>query len=394
MNRKKYLIAVAVALACAQMAHAQDGSDRFTLSGFGTLGVAHSTEDNADVHPDFQTGKGVGASHSTSANLDSRFALQLDANFTDDFTGVVQAVSEYAVTESYKPEISLAHVKYRFSPSFSARLGRITAPLYMLSEYQRVGYAMPWARPPQEVYNYLLAMDGIEGQYTLNAGDTLVGLQAFYGHIDSELVEVDGMYGLGVQVDRGSSSFRISHIRGKVHYSSDSIEQLFDFYATLPIPPLVEAAGKLDPRSMDGKFSGIGYSYDPGNWFLRTEAIQADYAPSISGKTTSGYLSTGFRRGAWTPAFTYAHVDVSGLKAPGALDPVGLLNQAVAGNNSSRHSYTASLRWDVRDSIAVKLQGSHVSNHAGSYGSLGNQQPGFQPGRSYNLISASVDFVF
>ncbi|MGB3392956.1 MAG: hypothetical protein WA956_16220 [Stenotrophomonas sp.] len=394
MNRKKYLIAVAVALACAQMAQAEDGRERFTLSGFGTLGVAHSTEDNADVHPDFQSSKGVGASDSTSARLDSRFALQLNANFTDDFTGVVQAVSEYAVTESYKPEISLAHVKYRFSPSFSARLGRITAPLYMLSEYQRVGYAMPWARPPQEVYNYLLAMDGIEGLYTINAGDTLIGLQGFYGHIDSELVEVDDMYGLGVQVDRGASSFRISHIRGKVHYSSNSIEQLFDFYATLPIPPLVEAAGRLDPRNMDGQFSGIGYSYDPGNWFLRTEVIQADYAPSVSGKTTSGYLSSGFRRGAWTPTFTYAHVDVSDLNAPGALDPVGLLNQAVASNNSSRHSYTASLRWDVRDSIAVKLQGSHVKNHAGSYGSLGNQQPGFQTGRSYNLISASVDFVF
>lgn len=394
MNCKKYLIAAAVTLACTQMAQAQDGQDRFTLSGFGTAGVAHSSEDKADVRPDFQTGKGVGASNATSAKLDSRFALQLNANFTDDFTGVVQAVSEYAVTESYKPEISLAHVKYRFSPAFSTRVGRITAPLYMLSEYQRVGYAMPWARPPQEVYNYLLAMDGIEGQYTINAGDTVIGLQGFYGHIDSEHVEVDAMRGLAVQVEHGSSSFRISHVRGNASYTSDSITQLFNFYATLPIPPLVEAANKLDPRRMDGKFSSIGYAYDPGSWFLRTEAIQADYTPSISGKTTSGYLSGGFRRGAWTPTFTYAHVDVSGLDAPGALDPIGLLNQSVLRNNNSRHSYTASLRWDVRDSVAIKLQGSHVKLHAASLGDLSNDQPGFVPGGSYNLISASVDFVF
>ncbi len=393
MNSRKHLIALAVALALAPSAYADDG-DMFTFSGFGTAGVARSSERNADVRPDFQTSKGVGASNATSAKLDSRVALQLNANFTEDFTGVVQAVSEYAVTESYKPEISLAHVKYRFSPNFSARLGRITAPLYMLSEYQRVGYAMPWARPPQEVYNYLLAMDGIEGQYTLNAGDTVVGLQAFYGRIDSEHVEVDDMHGLGVHVEHGASSFRISHIRGNASYTTRSIEQLFDFYATLPIPPLVEAADRLDPRRMDGKFSGVGYSYDPGSWFLRTEAIQADYTPSISGKTTSGYLSGGFRRGAWTPTFTYAHVDVSGLDAPGALDPIGLLNQSVLRNNNSRHSYTASLRWDVRDSVALKLQGSHVKMHAGSRGDLSNEQPGFRPGGSYNLISASVDFVF
>lgn len=398
MNSKKQLIALAIALACAQTALAQDGQDRFTLSGFGTLGVAHSTEDLADVVSDFQSDKGVGASDGTSARLDSSFALQLNANFTDDFTGVVQAVSEYAVTDSYKPEISLAHVKYRFSPAFSARLGRITAPLYMLSEYQRVGYAMPWVRPPHEVYNYLLAMDGIEGLYTINAGDTVIGVQAFYGQIDSEKADVDDLHGLGVQVDRGASSFRVSHIRGNVKYSSPSIELLFNTYRNMPSPPFPASLGtiaaRLDPRDMDGSFSGIGYSYDPGNWFLRTEVIQADYAPSISAKTTSGYLSAGFRKGAWTPSFTVAHVDTSELELPGAADPIGTLNMAVAQNNNSRHSYTASLRWDVRDNVAVKLQGSHVKNHAGSFGSLKNYQPGFQPGGSYNLISASVDLVF
>ena len=395
MHQKKQWIALAIGMALSQGVWAQDGgSERFKLSGFGTVGVAHSTEDQADVAPDFQTGRGVGASSSTSAKLDSRVAVQLNAQFTDDFSGVVQAVSEYAVTESYKPEISLAHVKYRFSSAFSARLGRITAPLYMLSEYQRVGYAMPWARPPQEVYNYLLPMDGVEGVYNINAGEAVIGVQGFYGRINSEKADVDAMRGVAVQVDRGSSSFRISHIRGKVHYVTDSINVLFDTYRNLPIPALAAAAARLDPRDVDGSFSGIGYSYDPGTWFLRAEAIQADYSPSISGKTTSGYASVGFRHGNLTPSFTIAHVDSGGRELPGALDPFGLLNGAVLSNNSSRHSMGAALRWDVRDSIAVKLQANHIKNHAGSFGGLGNVQPGFQPGRGYTLVSATVDFVF
>ena len=264
----------------------------------------------------------------------------------------------------------------------------------MLSEYQRVGYATPWVRPPYKVYNYLVPLDGIEGLYTINAGDTVIGLQGFYGRIDSERVSVDALRGLAVQMDHGAHVARVSHIRGRVGYSTPGVEQLFETYRNLPVPGLAALAGRLDPRSVDGSFTGVGYSYDPGNWFLRIEAIQADYTPSMSARTTSGYLSAGLRHGALTPSLTFAHVDTDGVEMPGASDPFGLLNMAVASSNAGRHSYTASLRWDARDSIALKLQGSHVQNHAGSFGSLGNVQPGFQPGRSYNLISASVDFVF
>ena len=394
MQQKKQWIALAIGLALAQGAQAQDGDDRFKLSGFGTLGVAHSSEDKADVTSDFQTDHGVGASGATSGRLDSRVGVQFNANFTENFTGVVQAVSEYAVTKSYRPELTLAHVKYRFSSAFSARLGRISAPLYMLSEYQRVGYAMPWARPPQEVYNYLLPMDGIEGQYNITAGETVIGIQGFYGRIDSEKADVNAMRGMAVTVDKGASSFRVSHILGRVQYVTADIDALFNTYRNLPIPALAEMAARRDPRDVDGSFSGIGYSFDPGTWFLRTEAIQADYSPSVSGKTTSGYASVGFRHGSLTPSLTVAHVDSGGRELPGALDPIGLLNGAVLSNNSSRHSIGAALRWDVRDSGAVKLQANHIQNHAGSFGGLSNQQPGFQPGKSYNLLSASVDFVF
>lgn len=393
MRLHKQGTALVVGLLLMQSAWAQD-SDRFKLSGFGTFGVAHSTEDKADVTPDFQAGMGVGASDATSARLDSRAAIQLDAQFTDNFSGVVQAVSEYAVTRSYSPKISLAHLKYRFGSSFSARLGRISAPLYMLSESQRVGYAMSGARPPVEVYNYLLSMDGVEGQYNINLGETVLGIQGFYGHIDSEDVDVQAMRGLAVQLDRGASTARIAHVRGTANYVTDDLNTLFNTYLSIPNPTLNAVVKQLDPRAMKGQFSSVGYSYDPGNWFLRTEVIQADYSPSITGRTTSGYATVGIRRGDWTPSLTVAHVDLRGQATLGALDPLGVLNQAVARQNSSRHSYTAALRWDVHSNIAVKLQASHIKNHAGSYGSLSNIQPGFVLGGGYNLVSASVDFVF
>lgn len=394
MHKKKQWLAAVIGVALAQGVSAQDADSRVSFSGFGTVGFAHSSEDLADVTPDSQTDHGVGASQSISARLDTRLGVQMNVNFTDRLSGVVQAVSEYAGNESYSPKITMAHLKYRVAPDFNVRLGRLNMPFYMLSEYQRVGYAMPWARPPSEVYNYFMPLDGIEGMYKINAGEAIIGIQGFYGKITTKKADVSALRGLALSVEHGSSSYRISHIRGDIHFSTSSIETLFNTYEGLPIPPLVDLAKKLDPRGVDGSFTGIGYSFDPGNWFLRTEVVQGDYTPSMFGRTTSGYASAGMRIGSFTPAFTVAHVDNDGQVLPGALDPIGVLNGAVLGQHTNRHSFTASLRWDVRPSVAIKFQAGHIQNHAGSFGSLGNRQPGFVPGRSYNLLSASVDFVF
>ncbi|AGH79226.1 hypothetical protein XAC29_19125 [Xanthomonas axonopodis Xac29-1] len=58
------LLSGAIALAFSTCAFAQEDS-MFTFSGFGTLGIVHSTEDQADFTPDIQTEEGAGASHST-----------------------------------------------------------------------------------------------------------------------------------------------------------------------------------------------------------------------------------------------------------------------------------------------------------------------------------------
>jgi hypothetical protein len=386
-------IVLAIALSVAATAQAS-GDDMFSFSGFGTLGVAHSTLEGADVTPDVQSERGVGASHSTTARLDSRFALQLDARFTDDLTAVVQAVSEYAVTESYSPQIALAHLKYRINPNLSLRLGRITAPLYMLSEYQRVGYAFPGVRQPNEVYNYLIAMDGIEGTYTFTAGESVIAVQAFAGEVNSEIADVQDMRGVSVTLDHGDTTWRIGHVRGEVNYATPAISQLFDLYASLPSPQLRAIADRLDPRDMTGKFNSIGFRHDPGTWFVRAEVIEIDYAPSMNGTTRSGYVNAGIRRGAWTPSVTFSHLDTSDLAFPGAADPIGGLNYIVARNNNSRHAVTAALRWDFKPQMAAKIEASHINNHAGSYGTLGNPTAEFAPGGSYNLLSASIDFVF
>ncbi|NHF66072.1 hypothetical protein [Xanthomonas hortorum] len=383
------LLSGAIALVSSTCAYAQQDA-MFSFSGFGTLGVVHSTEDQADFTPDIQTEEGAGASHSTSARPDSRIAGQVNANFTEKFTGVLQVTSEYAERGDYDPKVTLAHVKYQFGPQFAARLGRITAPLYMLSEYQRVGYATPWVRPPYEVYNYLLPMDGVEGVYTINAGESVVSVQGFYGRINSKKADVYAMRGLALGLESGASTFRAAYIVGTTDFDTPQLDRLFSAYQRIN-PAL---ADRLTTYGVDGSFASVGYAYDPGSWFLRSEVIRADYSPSLNGKTTSGYLSVGGRFGTLTPSITYANVDRKGPTIAPGQDPVGVMTRALAQAESGRHSFTAALRWDARESVAFKLQASHINNNAGSFGSLNNIQPGFRPGGSYNLLSASVDFVF
>jgi hypothetical protein len=52
------------------------------------------------------------------------------------------------------------------------------------------------------------------------------------------------------------------------------------------------------------------------------------------------------------------------------------------------------VRWDFMKDVDCKLQVDHTRNGAGSPGILLDLQPGFRPGGTVNLISASLDFVF
>jgi hypothetical protein len=79
-------------------------------------------------------------------------AAQVTANFTRKLSGVLQVLSEQNPDNSYWPHIRWADIKYQFTPEFSARVGRIVLPSFLMSDVRKVGYAFLWVRPPIEVY--------------------------------------------------------------------------------------------------------------------------------------------------------------------------------------------------------------------------------------------------
>ena len=69
------------------------------------------------------------------------------------------------------------------------------------------------------------------------------------------------------------------------------------------------------------------------------------------------------------------------------------LNQILVARPVQR-TLSAGARWDFAKSFDFKLQYDHTRLGAGSPGTLRNLQPGFRPGGTVNLFSASIDFVF
>ena len=121
----------------------------FSFSGFGTVGLAHSSEKRADfIANDLQL-RGAGRNGKWSAEVDSRIGVQLDAKFNSQLSAVLQVTSEQRYDGSYKPELEWANIKYQITPDLSVRAGRIVLPTFLLSDSRKVGYASPWVRPPR-----------------------------------------------------------------------------------------------------------------------------------------------------------------------------------------------------------------------------------------------------
>ncbi len=152
--------------------------------------------------------------------------------------------------------------------------------------------------------------------------------------------------------------------------------------------------------------SSIGLNYDPGQWFVLGEAghYQVD---AYLGSSDSAYAGAGYRHGAFTPYLGYARTWGKRPAGPHALALDGLppsLAQAGAVLNASvetmlraipsQSTASVGLRWDAGQNLALKLQYDRVTPRAGSRGTMMNLGPGFRSGRTAQVTSATLDFVF
>jgi hypothetical protein len=433
--RAMRLAAAVASILGSATASAGSADDLFSLHGYGTLGVVHSDEDQADfVNSSLIQPKGAGHTDAWSTAVDSKVGLQLDVNINDRLSAVVQLVSEAArnntwdgdENEDYVPSLEWANLSYQVTDDLTVRAGRIVLPLLMESEFRKVGFAQHWIRPPVEAYGEppFTSSDGIDVSYRRHAGAMLNTLRAHYGYGSLRAIFKTQVtvWGVNDTIEMGALTLRAAYM--SVHFQSPlpGFTPLLQNYANLTSAFGAQGqAAAAQARYLDMKYSTwygqairnaeLGFSYDPGRWFFLGEVV-VQRTDSIPTSYDSGYLSGGYRVGSFTPYATFARIKqkkrsemrvataIAGTppNLAGAIAGMGAaINGVVSGIvdvDTSQQTFGVGLRWDLASNFALKTQYEYVDLDAGSIGRLGNIQPGFEPGGSLNVVSVAVSYIF
>ena len=389
---------------------ADDHASPFTLSGFGSVGFLHADARDADYTSSVLKPSGAGFSKRWSEVPDTRLGAQLDAQLGQQWSAVLQVVSEKRLDGSWRPQVEWANLKYQATPELALRVGRIALPIFLAADYRKVGYAYPWARTPIEVYDSLPIgnSDGIDLTYRYNGNGMRNVTQLLYGRTDIRLVGPDRvrgrqMAGFSNTTDIGAASIRVSGITADL--SADLANDLFAALRQFG-PPGVALADQYQVAHKRASLFSVGANYDPGNWFLTAEYGRA-HSTSVLGTTNTIYASSGWRLGEITPYVSYARVQPAGATSDPGL-PVAFLPPPLQPTAAALNGYlnlllstipgqrTVSLgaRWDCMRNVALKLQADRVVTTDGSRGRLINVQPGFRSGQAITVTSVVLDFVF
>lgn len=420
------LAAVALTLLTGPVAAAPSwSSPTVALHGFGTLGAVRSDQDDADVVSNvYLQPNGAGHTRRWDFGPDSKLGGQVDADFGNGWSAVVQVVTKHRYDNGWTPEIEWANVKYQITPALSIRAGRTVSPTFMLSDTANVGYANPWIRGPQELYGLvpITHLDGIDLAWNRALGPATNIFQASFGENTFDAVDGLDIAGRNVWILSNTLEYsfvalRIGYLRADLTFDSDDLDALSDgltglgdSLAASGFPVAGQRATALARRyDIDDtplEIFSAGLRLTPGNWLLLAEWARMTETGLLP-KTHAGYVTAGYRLGRLQPYVTWAKLD-SETHAPRAVPLSGLPAPLAAAANAangdlgavlwaaapSQNSIALGLRWDVLNAAAVKVEYQHVDLENGSPGRFGNVQPGFRPGGNADLFSFTVDFVF
>ena len=414
-RRKPYPVGAAMVLAllvygAGTRAKAEGTASMFTFSGFGTLGVVHSSDHDADFTSNPFKPNGAGYSHDWSPDVDSLIGAQVIADFSPRLSAMLQVISQQNFNNTYTPHVEWANIKYELAPDASVRIGRIVLVDFLFSDTHNVGYAIPWLRPPVEVYGLVPidTNDGVDATYTWTLGGVTQRLVATYGATSTRQPTIGSAdtrrhVSISDTVEYGATTLRVSYQRANL--TVDGLDTLVGAFGQFGRQGAA-IQSKYDPYRRAADFEGIGAMYDPPEWFVAAEWGASQFH-SVIGESTAWYASGGYRLAKFTPYVTYgarkanSNTSAAGLNLSdlpqNLAGPASALNtelNAVLAAIAVQNTTSAGVRWDFLKNLDFKLQFDHTRLGAGSAGILINTQPGFQRGGTVDLVSAAIDFIW
>ena len=379
---------------------ASAADNMFSLSGFGTLGLVRTSTDDAQYAV---FGQVRGADKDPSAEVDSKLGVQLGAKFNGVFSGTVQVLSKSNGKGNFAPGVEWAFLKAQVTPALSLRAGRMGAPFFAVSDFRDVGFANTALRPPKDVYDQVPVshFDGADASYQLATSlGTLTG-QVFGGKASDTSqrfkVDVKRLAGFNATLETDAGlTLRVGYAQGRLTVGNEPLNTLV---ATLRATPFAAVGNQLDPNDSKASFSGVGLTWDQGDWVVSSEYTQRRIKTFLA-DTDGWYVLVGHRFGPLTPYVTVSEARTVDSNVnntiPAANAQLAALKAAVDGIVSSqRHSQkTVALgaRWDFARNLALKAQWENVRPDGRGY--FISPTANWGNGKTVNVISVALDTVF
>ncbi len=418
-------LALAALLTCLS-AHADftsaDGKAR--LSGFGTVGAARTSTDDALFN---YPGQGGGVDKQMGMEPDTKVGVQGSYKFTNTISGTAQVLTKYRASGQYQPEFEWAFAKWQAMPSLAVRAGRIGAPYFMISDFRDVGYANTAVRPPLDVYGQVpvSSFDGLDVSYQTelmgaNVTSTIWGgssraefsssLRSGASEVEPSVVKIKNSLGFNLQAEFDNGlTVRAGHAGGALTVESNTANSVINGANALAGSATLQALGygaalaadaaavraALTTQGVRATFSGIGASYDQDNIVLSGEFTKRKIKKGYIASTTGWYALGGYRFGNILPYVVVSKLKVDDANAtlpsfagysalsaglPGQIGAAAVpvltsagtvrvgTNAVLNTQKLEQKTLSVGVRWDATRSLAVKAQFDRITKPAGSDG--------------------------
>ncbi len=380
----------------------------FSFSGFGTLGYAVLDDENAE----YRTGVAIdGADDSGSFEVDTRLGLQMDVQFNAVLSSTFQVIARENEIGDAALDLEWGFLRWLATDNIAIRAGRMSLPVYSISDYREVGLAIPYLRPPENLYSMIPLRRFTGADITIDHewGNALFRWQLFAGQSREEIFDdlapdADQAIGISLSIDQGPARLRFSHVDTEVDIDSETDSVTALRAALMGVQPLIpeqveplldDFAGESVPLSFDS----ISLSLDLGRVFIDAEYTRRrvdSWVSDVDGLA----LAFGTQVGKAQP-----YIFVSRLFEPDGDRRIDLpdnpdldaLEAAVNLFYAPRDQSTVGVgaRYDLAANVAIKTQIERISrDEIGISFNRNSVDDGSDEGNDVTLFSVAVDFVF
>lgn len=371
------LVLPAAAVSLCMPAFAEDA---FSYSGFASViagrVVSGERQDPLNNYkcPCFIADYGHGALYAPnwSVKQESKVGVQGTYTFTPALSATAQVVGRGV--DGVKADLEWAYLTYELSPSWTLQVGRKRLPIYYYSDFQDVGYAYTWVRPPADIYGWeVVNYNGVNATYRTEWSGWAVKSNLFGGGEYTKENLMQRIYyetpqklawrniiGGDLVLTRNWLTTRLTYIQSDVQQWDRT-----DGSQVTPDPEL-----HPDSTTEQQKIYGASANIDYENWLLRGEYSVFDRS-GYSYKSRAHMLAVGYRIGKFTPMFTETRYKERNRFTPDA--------------TQHDHGFSWTLRYELNDTTALKAQYDEFKDNSGA---------DLYFVRDAKLVSFSLDTVF